>query len=641
MSGPSELVPAQPLHRLNRLEYNNTVRDLLGTELRPADAFPPDPELDGFDNMAEALALTPALLDGYYSAARIVVDDALDPHPAFAVFRRYGDRATAVLDTEGGYAVGDLWALSGGVLTLPIDAPEGNVTVTLMAGATQVGAAPAPALRFELDGVEVQTFVVQGTGAMIAPHVHQLTLTAGSHTLRYVPTNFVSDPVGNNGNDVLLRSLAIESEARVDGPGRERVFVCDPSAEADGCYAEILETFARRAWRRPLSETERSRLTRLWSNIRDGGESDDQAMRLVMREILSSANFIYRARTVRDADDRGWLDNYVLASRLSYFLWSSTPDERLLAAAAAGSLASEEGMADAVGWMLDDERAQGLIDGFAEQWLSTRMLALASPNPDVYPSFDEELRQSMVLESKAFFADFLRERSPVIAMLRPGFTYLNDRLAEHYGMEPVGTDELVRVSSPALARSGILSLGAWLTAVSDPNRSSPIRRGRWLSDKILCEPVSPPPAGLMIPPLSDAEGSTVREQLEQHRSDPFCASCHSHLDVLGMGFEAFDGIGHLRADEGLDTLGELPDGQTFEGANEMAALVDKQAFARCVSSKLLVYALGRRLGDEDVADLDAIAERAVVENLTLRDVIVAVVTAPAFRSPGRMQEEAR
>ncbi len=624
--------PRQPIHRLNRLEYNNTVRDLLGTTLRPADAFPPDGESDGFDNMAEVLQLTPTLLDAYYAAARMVIDDALDDRPAYEVRRRYDE-----LGVAGGYPVGDLWALAGNALSIQVDVPDGGVVVTLLAGASVIGPAPAPELRFELDGAAVETFAVAGTAATITPKVHELALAPGVHTLTWVPTNFVNQPVENTSNNVLVRSLAVESVALIEGPGRARLLVCDTAGGAD-CYAQILTTFARRAWRRPLTDSEAGELVARWNELRDGGESDDQAMRLVMRAVMTSPKFLYRARTFRDDDSGAWLDDHVLASRLSYFLWSSMPDDQLFEAADARTLASEEGLAAEVERMLADERAQGLLDGFAEQWLSTRLLAGAAPSPEVYPGFDEELRQAMIDESKRFFADFLTNGLPVTAMLAPDFAYVNDRLAAHYGMEPVGSTELVRVSSPDMARSGILTLGAWLTGESDATRSSPIRRGRWVSDRILCRPVPPPPAGLEVPPLDPQEGLSVREQLEQHRSDPACSGCHSLLDVLGMGFEEFDGVARLRTEEGVDTLGELPGGVTFEGAREMAELVDHEVFASCVTSKLLAYALGRRVGQEDLPDLEAIAARAVTEQLTLPQLMLEIVGTPAFRSPGRMEE---
>jgi hypothetical protein len=625
-------LPAQPLHRLNRLEYDNTVRDLLGTALRPSAAFPPDGESEGFDNMAEALQLTPTLLDGHYAAARLVIDDALDPRPAYAFPFGHQD-----LGIVGGYPVGDLWALSGNAFEIQITVPIGGATVTLLAGASQIGPAPAPTISFELDGVPIETFVVQGSAAALVPHVHALDLSRGVHSLRYAPTNFVNDAVANTSNNVLVKTLTIQSDEVVEGPGRDRIFVCEPAGlAAEGCYRKIVTTFAKRAWRRPLESEEVKALVDLWGALRDGGESDDQALRLVMRSVMTSPKFIYRARTTRDADREGWLDDFVLASRLSYFLWSSMPDERLFAAAEAGELASEEGLTEAVRWMLADEKAQGLVDGFAEQWLSTRLMATASPSTEVYP-FDEALRSAMVEESKLFFGDFLSNDLPMTALLGPDFAYLNDRLAAHYGLPPVGSDDLVRLAAGPDDRTGMLSLSAWLTSHSDAEHSSPIRRGRWLSDRILCQPVPPPPAGLEVPPLAPTDDATVREQLEKHRSDPACASCHALLDVLGMGLERFDGVARVRPERDLDTMGELPDGTTFEGAGELAAALDEETVIACVAQKLMSYSLGRPLGAIDRPFVEAIAQRAVAEGQTLPEVVLAIVLSPTFRSPAPLE----
>lgn len=625
-------IPAQPLHRLNRLEYDNTVRDLLGTTLTPADAFPPDGESNGFDNTAEALQLTPTLLDAYFNAARLVVDDALDERPAYAF--AFGHEDLAI---PGGYPVGDLWALSGNAFEVQLTVPAGGASVTLLAGASQIGPAPAPEISFAIDGVPVATFVVQGSAAALVPHVHAVELTAGAHTLTYAPTNFINDAVANTSNNVLVASLTIESTERVEGPGRDTIFVCDPSGiAAEACYHEIVASFARRAFRRPLEADETAGLVALFDGLRAGGESDDQALRLVMRAILTSPKFLYRSRTTHDADEPGWLDDFVLASRLSYFLWSSMPDERLFAAAEAGKLASEEGLTEAVRWMLADDKAQGLLDGFAEQWLSLRQLATVSPSTEVYP-FDESLRSAMMAESKLFFADFLDNELPVTMMLRPDFAYLNDRLAEHYGLPPVGSEELVRVAATPDDRAGLLSLSAWLTTHSDAEHSSPIRRGRWLSDRILCQPVPPPPAGLEIEPLAISDDVSVREALERHRKDPSCASCHSLLDVVGMGFEVFDGVGRIRHERDLDTLGELPDGTTFEGADELAEVLDRESVVSCVTQKLLSYSLGRALVDVDRTQIDLIAQRAVAEELNLPELITAIVLTPSFRSPAPLE----
>ncbi|NUP10396.1 MAG: DUF1592 domain-containing protein [Polyangiaceae bacterium] len=627
-------IPPQPIHRLNRLEYNNTVRDLLGTSLRPADTFPPDGESDGFDNMADALQLTPTLLDLYFSSAKTVVDDGLDDRPAYTF--AFGRDDLAV---PGGYAVGDLWALSGNAIEVHVTVPTGGATVTLLAGASQIGPAPAPELRFELDGVPVETFVVAGTAAALEPRVHAVELAEGEHSIRYVPSNFINDAVANTSNNVLVASLDVQSNQLVEGPGRKLVFVCDPVG-APSCYDQVLATFAKRAWRRPLASDERAELTLLWQSLVDDGESDDEALRLVMRAILTSPKFLYRSRTVADADSDEWLDDYVLASRLSYFLWSSMPDERLMAAAEAGELSTEGGMVEAVTWMLADEKASGLRDGFAEQWLSTRTLALSSPSPEIYSSFDEELRDAMKEESKRFFGDFLENGLPVTALLEPDFAYLNDRLAEHYGLPAVGSTELVRVPASQTGRAGLLSLSAWLTAQSDAEHPSPIKRGLWVSGRVLCDPVPPPPAGLVIEPLPLDDDATVREQLEQHRSDPTCASCHSRLDVVGMGFQEYDGIGRRRYDPELDTLGQIPNGPEFEGADGFVDVMeDKSVFVGCVARKLYSYSLGRSIRSFDHEALDAVARTAVEEEYTLPQLIAALVLTPGFRAPARLEEE--
>ncbi len=626
------IMPAQPLHKLNRLEYNNTVRDLLGTELRPADTFPPDGESIGFDNIAGVLQLTPTLLDAYYSAARLTIDDALDQKPAFEF-----SFASNEITVGGGYPVGDLWALLGNAFSVTVDVPQGGATtITLLVGASQIGPAPAPELAFSIDGAPIQQFVVPGSAAALAEQTFAVDLTPGPHTLTFTPTNFVNDAVANTSNNVLVASLDVRSDALVDGPGKELVYVCDPDASTDkvGCYHLILETFGRRAFRRPLTEDERAGLLDLWDGLRKDGESDEQALRLSMRSLMTSAAFLYRARTTSDQDSEEFLDDYVLASRLSYFLWSSMPDDRVLAAAEAGDLSTEGGLENAARWMLADEKSRGLLDGFAEQWLSIRGLTTASPSPDTYPTWNDDLRASMAEESRLFFQEFLRTERPFSTFLAPDFAYVDKNLAAHYDLGLVFGDKFQRLPVTTAGRGGMLSLAAWLTVSSDAEHSSPIKRGRWLSDRLLCEPVPPPPAGLAIEPLPQDEELTTREKLELHRSDPTCASCHRLLDVLGMGLERFDGIGRVRDEADLDTLGELPDGRTFEGADALAGAIDPAVFAACATQKLFVYALGRPLQDEDQPSINAVSSSIVRDGASLTDVLVEIVASPSFRKPG-------
>ncbi|MCA9603008.1 MAG: DUF1592 domain-containing protein, partial [Myxococcales bacterium] len=317
-----------------------------------------------------------------------------------------------------------------------------------------------------------------------------------------------------------------------------------------------------------------------------------------------------------------------------YFLWSSMPDDRLFQAAEDGELSSEEGLRRTVAWMLLDEKSRGLLDGFAEQWLATRKLMGASPSPAAFPDFDASLRMSMVDESKAFFQDLLDGNVPVGDLLNPGVQYLNDRLAAHYGLPAVGSESVIRVDADPARPSGILALGAWLTSHSEPDHSSPIKRGRWLSDQVLCQPVAPPPAGLVVGALPSGEGLSVRQQLELHRSDPVCAGCHSRLDVLGMGLEEFDAVGRLIADPALDSAGEVPmTGASFRGAAELAQALEPTQVTACMASKLYSYALGRGVLPEERASIEQLAATAVEGRQTLPELIAALVMTPAFRAP--------
>ncbi len=629
---PSVAVPLQPLHRLNRLEYNNTVRDLLGTELRPADAFGLDPEANGFDNMADQLTVSPVLLDSYANAARDVVADALDDRPVFLAHFDPDD-----LELEGGYPVGALRALSGNAASATLEVTTASdYELVLTAGASVIGTAPAPAVDLEVDGAVIASFTVEGSAATPVAHIHAVTLEAGPHTVRVRPTNFVNEPVGNDSNNVMVAALDVRSVATTSGPGQALVYVCEPQgADDQDCYEQIITTFAFRAWRRPLTGDEQETLLALWSTLQAQGESAEDALRLVMRTVMLSPKFFYRMRTVADADDDQWLDDYVLASRLSYFIWSSMPDARLFEAAADGRLASDEGLSEAVAWMLEDPRSQALVDGFAEQWLSTRRLAGVSPNAELYPEFDEPLRAAMIEESRHFFGDFLSSGAPVGAMIQPEFSHRNDRLAAHYGEAPVGSDSMVRVPAAAGERRGLLMLGAWLTAKSGAEQSAPIRRGLWVSDRLLCAPVPPPPPGIDTE-LEEPEGEelSVRELLEMHRSDPNCSHCHQLLDVLGIGFQELDGVARLIDEAEIDNLGELPDGRTFEGAAELGELyADSEVFVDCLARKLFIYALGRATHTEDADDLDGVNAALVSGPGDLPALVDAIVHTPAFRSP--------
>ena len=621
--------PPMALHRLNRLEYDNTVRDLIGTTLQPARAFPPDSATDGFDNQAESLALTSALFDQYFLAARQVVDEALTPVPEYE-----GTFAGEGVGLHEDQRLGDTWSLLDDDVVLQVEVPAGRYDLVLRAGGSQIGDTERSELQLTVDGAPIDTFTVEGSAAQLVPHTTSVDLAAGLHVIRYHQTNYVNSGFSNTSNVITVQSLTVVSETRLDGPGRSLVFVCDPAdppdpATDDPCPHDIVHAFAARAFRRPLTVDEQATLSALYDVLREGEESVEDAIRLALRAVLVSPKFLYRAHHAQPGDER-WA-GYERASRLSYVLWASMPDERLFALADDGSLDTPEGLADAARWMLADDKAEGFVDGFVEPWLAVRELASAAPSPEVFPTFDEAVREAMVEETRRFVGDYLTNGLPVVDMLAPSFGYRNDALADHYQVSRVGSDEMRRIPLGPTDRRGILALGAWLVAKSHSDRSSPIYRGAWLAENVLCQPVPPPPAGLQIPELEISEQDlTVREALERHRGDPACAGCHTYLDVVGIGFEEFDGAGVQRQDPTLDTLGELPGGPTFEGAAGFAAAVDPQDFLRCVNRKLFTYGLGRAPLDEEEPLLDA----EIDPRATLPDLVARLVASPQFKPGG-------
>jgi hypothetical protein len=613
-------VTAFPLRRLNRLEYDNTLRDLLGITSQPSTAFPPDPAAAGFDTVAESLELTPTLFDQYFLAAQASVEEALLARPAYEE-----TRAQTELGAPLGSPLGPAWALRGGAVDVTFEVPPGPATLVLTAAAAVTGPAPDPTLALGVDGQIVDTFVVAGTAASPAARTHALVVGDSPVRVRYVPQNFINDAAANNANDVIVTSLALRSDAEVTPTGRDLVYTCEPTGSAgDACPDQILQAFASRAWRRPIDAPEIAWLEGLHDTLSAQAASPDEALRLSLTAILVSPKFLYRSQMVGPIDER-WPD-WELASRLSYFLWSSMPDARLRDMAADGGLSTAQGVRDAVAWMVLDDKARGLVDGFAAQWLSTRLLQTAALDQNAFPAFDDELRAAMREETHLLFGDFLSNGLAASDLLDPPIGYLNERLATHYGLPGVTGPDLVRVALADDERRGVLSLGAWLSATSDVAHSSPIRRGAWVSDHILCAPVPPPPSNLVIEPVElDDDGPTsVREQLEAHRTDPVCAGCHASLDVLGMGFEVFDGDASPRTV--ADSLGELIDGRTFVGADELADLLDRTEFASCLQQKLLTYGAGRVLTFEDRRWLASLVD----PDATLPELLADLAASPLF-----------
>jgi hypothetical protein len=520
-------VPAGPgrvtIRRLNRAEYNNTIRDLLGVDFHPADDFPSDDVGYGFDNIGDVLTLPPLLLEKYLAAAASTSRRAI-------VAREDSRRSSGSL-------------------------PE-------------------------------------------------------SHW---------------------------------------RIMIREPAsaAEAPEAARSILERFATRAYRRPVTSDEVARLVGFVELALKNGDSFERGIQLAVQAALVSPHFLFRVELDSGSRDAGQdapgrersepIGEFEVASRLSYFLWSSMPDPELFRLAAEGKLRARETLAQQVRRMLRDPKARALVDNFAGQWLHVRGLKAASPDRAQFPGFDEPLRAAMLRETELFFADVMREDRSILDFLDADFTYLNERLARHYGVAGVSGDRFRRVRLSDRARGGLLSQASILTVTSNPNRTSPVKRGKWVLEQILGTPPPPPPPE--VPELKEtAKGQAIvslRRRMEQHRASASCAVCHNRLDPIGFGLENYDAIGAWRereGDEPIDASGTILAGDSFHGPKELKAILRSRPreFGRCLTEKMLTYALGRGLRDADRGAVARIVEDLAANQFRFSVVVLGIVTSDPF-----------
>jgi hypothetical protein len=409
------------------------------------------------------------------------------------------------------------------------------------------------------------------------------------------------------------------------------------AASPTPCLRQIAERFGKRAWRRPLTAEELDRLVVLAQAGLDAGDDVESAMRAMLGSMLVSPHFLFRVELDPDPSSTAPhpLSDYELASRLSYFLWSSMPDDTLFEVADSGMLQDDATLAAQVQRMLDDEKASALLDNFAGQWLFIRALDDHTPDYATFPDFDDALRAAMRTETELFVREFLFGDETLDRLLTADFTFANDRLADHYGLPSPGGATLERVTLTGGERRGLLTQGSLLTVTSFPTRTSPVKRGKWVLEQLLCEPPPPPPPGVEGLTKEDMPTGSLRERMEQHRSNPECAACHTSMDPIGFGFEQYDGIGTFRTRDqsfAIDPSGMLPGGAAFAGPLELAALLASDArLPHCMAEQLFIYALGRGPARHDQADLDAIAEGFVAGGHRFRQLAELVATSHAFR----------
>jgi len=634
---PEERPPAS-LRRLSRFEYENTIRDLLGVHFDAARWLPFDEVGNGFDNQTAALALSDLSFEKFFEAAeeiasRAIVDDA----PAGPAVRRY--LPLEMNGTTKGHQIRPtLFSLStNGAARFDVPLQGGGVyRLRVRAHADQAGPEPAR-MQLRADGRVLKTFDVQAASGQPAVQVVRAELKAGEHSLEvafindyYAPAD--PDP-GDRDRNLHLHWVEVEGPL---GPPAESVFLrrlLDSVRGRPDPLAAALSQIATRAWRRPVTDSE---LWRLLALARPG-EPLSRSLRRALAAILVSPHFLFRVEPLKEeALDKASLEPMPLATRLSYFLWSSMPDAELFRAAREGGLDRPEQRAAEVRRMLRDARSSALVSSFAGQWLKLGQLERAEPDPRTFPDFDADLEQALFLETTRLFEAVLREGLGVRTLLTADFTFLNERSARHYGIEGVAGRHLRRVPLPPGHASGLLAHAGILTLTSEPNRTSAVKRGKWVLEVLLDQPPPPPPPSVTaLEQSAPAErGGTLRQRMERHREDPDCASCHATMDPIGFGLENYGPTGRFRMlDNGLpiDASGVLPDGRSFDGPDELRALIAADsAFVKSLARHLAVYALGRALSAAERIDLEERLE-PLGQDPTLFDLILCIVELDAFR----------
>jgi hypothetical protein len=639
------------IRRLNRQEYNNTIRDLLGIDLRLADTFPPDDIGFGFDNVGSALNISPVHVEKYLDAAELALQKAI------------------VLPDAEEYAPAELIGLK----TYPLP-PDKAVEFahSLKPGLyladfslVRVGIAesvPPPRLivgfgkdRRTVDAVRVQDEtvvyrywlnVVSGDKMVHVELAPGQAKSANVIKPKEIAANVSGDQRYEGDRGLHVDSMVVRGPVlpRKEGlPESHRRILSRTPEFGDqsriDCAREVISRFAERAFRRPVQPDEIERILRIFRLAHERGESFERGIQLALTSVLASPRFLFLIEPEQSPQDRP-LNEFELASRLSYFLWSSMPDLELFREARAGTLRTN--LRRQVARMLEDRKSGEFVGNFAGQWLQLRKLGGATPDKDLFPDFDESLRRSMREETEHYLAYILRNDRSVLELLDSDYTFLNGALARHYGIEGVTGDEFRRVALTDRRRGGVLTQASVLTLTSNPNRTSPVKRGQWILQQILGTPPPPPPpdvAKLDESPQA-ADVASLRERMEVHRTDPKCASCHQQMDPIGFALENYDAVGRWRTTDGqfrIDPAGELIGGRKFSDAAELKRLLGATAskkFTRTLVVNMLTYALGRGLEADDYCTVEDIRKQLAANDSRIRSIVFGIVESKAFQNRG-------
>lgn len=631
--------------RLNRNEYTNTIRDLLAVDFRADRDFPTDDSGYGFDNIGDVLTISPVLMDKYLDAAETIASRALgaDPLPKKPLEVEYATKdknlrrldpmtveATHRVNWDAEYLV---------IIGLPGERPADAKPVTM---------------GFWMDGKLIHSMEVETKPSKLVyfnPYSEaefRVVLPEGDHVFRagFIGDDFVQtlkpeEYYSNKKNKSLnMMKFVGPFPAKIEKASRKKILICDPGT-GPACADKIVSSLARRAYRRPVTRAEVLALTKFIALAKKEGLSDEQGIQLAIRAMLVSPNFLFRIERDPNPTDPAKvhkISEVELASRLSYFLWSSMPDEELLTLAVTGKLRTPGVMEAQVKRMLADPKAAALSDNFAGQWLEIRNLDSVKPDPQKFPAWGPELRDAMRTETRLFFESILKENRPMSEFLDAKYTFLNERLAKHYGIDGVKGPDFRRVDLTTNQRGGILTHASVLTVSSYPTRTSPVIRGKYVLQNILGTPPPPPPPD--VPSLDEEKVGTaasLRKRMEEHRTNPVCASCHNRMDVLGFGLENYDGIGQWRTMDGkfpVDATGTLPTGKSFANPAEMNVLLKDSLpeFARCLTEKMMTYALGRGIERYDRSTVKETTRKLSANGYRLQDLILEVTQSLPFQS---------
>ena len=663
-------LPAPGLHRLNRAEYTNAIRDLFGLEVDATSFLPPDDSSHGFDNMAGTLTLSPALMEAYLSAAGKISRLAMGSETAAKqiVF-------DVPADTAQNHRIEGLpFGTRGGMLIRYEFPANGEYTFTVK-GVTGyftrvLGQITREKLELTIDGERVYLFDwdseignTEGNGGS-SP---KIPIRAGLHTIgvAFLATN---DLPGTELNRPFERTMNSPGEIpgfmfyphvgqvfingpfdglpATDTPSRRKILTCQPQSQQQEnvCARQIVSTLAKKAFRRPVKESDLETLMNFFTAGRNEAKSFDAGIQAAMQRILVDPEFLYRSElepAQASANSTYRISQGELASRLSFFLWSSIPDDELIDLAAQGRLRDPATLEKQVRRMLADPRSKALVRNFTGQWLSVRSMESSEPVVDLFPDFDDNLRAAFKEEIELFFGSVMQEDRSIIDLLNANYTYANERLAKHYGIPNIYGPQFRRVTlGPELdMRRGLLGKGALLTVTSQAARTSPVARGKWFLETFLgVSPPEPPPGveSNLDKNKNAVTPTTLRERLEAHRSNPVCASCHQIFEPMGIALENFDAVGKWRTHEDgakIDPTGVIADGTKLEGVGSLREVTVRYSdqFARVVAEKLLTYAVGRGIEDPDMPMVRSIARAAKGNDYRFSSLVLGIVQSPAFQ----------